>query len=267
VTVPHADPSRDPVPAAPPTDGPPPVPVDGAPLAGPPWPPPLPGIAPHEGRRSRTVLVAGLVALVVAGAGLGLGYVWQLIAPRVGVIRVAEGFVYADAEPEQAVAADAWFGFLGVGAGVVLTVLAWVLLRRYRGVAMLIALVLGSLAGAWLAWWLGVRLGAAQFDAVRATAAIGERVNAPLGLRLTDLDRNELWPPKVTGVATAQAFAAAITYTMLAGFSAHPSLRGPDPILSLTPYPLPQPAPEPDPGQATAPDPVEEPAPDQAERP
>jgi hypothetical protein len=185
--------------------------------------------------------------------------VWQLIAPRVGVIRVAEGFVYADAEPEQAVAADVWFGFLGIGAGVVITLLAWVLLRRYRGVAMLVGLVLGSLAGAWLAWWLGVRLGAAQFDAVRTTAAIGERVNAPLELRLTHLDRSQLWPPKVTGVATAQAFAAAITYTMLAGFSAYPSLRGPDRILSVAPYPLPQAEPVPDPVPEPTPDPVERP--------
>jgi hypothetical protein len=192
------------------------------PIVGMPQPPPV-----EPGERRRDLIAAVLVAIVVAAAGLGVGVLWLRLAPRLGIIKVADGFLYADAEPEEAIAADGVFGFLGVAAGVVVALLAWVLLRRYRGVAVLIGLVVGSLVGAWLAWWLGVRLGMAQFEAVRVSAPIGARVEAPLALRLTDLDRQAYWPPKVTGVVAAQALVAAATYTVLAGFSIHPGLRPP----------------------------------------
>ncbi len=173
-------------------------------------------------------MAAAITALVVAAAGLGVGVLWVQVAPRIGIIKVvAQGFIYADAEPEEAIAADGVFGLLGAGAGILVALLAWVLLRRYRGVAMLIGLVVGSLVGAWLAWWLGVRLGMAQFEAVRDTAPIGARLEAPLALRLTDLDRDAYWPPKLTGVVAAQALVAVATYTILAGFSIHPGLRPP----------------------------------------
>ena len=180
---------------------------------------------PEDPRRKGTLISSVVLGLVVAAAGPGIGALWAQFAPRVAVIKVAQGFVYADAEPEQAIGADAWFAFLGLGVGVVLTVLAWLVLRRYRGVAMIIGLVAGSLVAAWLAWWLGIRLGRSEFDALRATAAVGTRLDAPLVLRLTDLDRGALWPPKPTGVIAAQALAAAITYTVLAGFSVYPGLR------------------------------------------
>ena len=207
-----------------------PVPAPDAPSVGP-WPesgPPeqwLPPEVPEDPRRKGTLVSSAIVALVVAGGGLGIGGLWVLLAPRVAVVKVAQGFVYADAEPEEAIAGDTWFLVLGVAAGLVFTVLAWVVLRRYRGVAMLVALVVGSLVGAWLAWYVGIRIGLAQFEAVRDTVAVGTRVDAPLVLRLTELDRHHLWPPKATGVVAAQALTAAIVYTMLAGFSIHPNLR------------------------------------------
>jgi hypothetical protein len=179
------------------------------------------------GERARSVRAGALAAVLVAVAGLGIGLLWLGLAPRLGIIKIAEGFIYADKDPEEAIAADAVFGFLGLGAGVVVAVLGWVLLRRYRGVAVLTGLVVGSLIGAWLAWWLGVRLGMAQFEAARDSAPIGGRIEAPLGLRVTNLDRNAYWPPQVTGVVAVQALGAAITYTMLAGFSIYPGLRPP----------------------------------------
>jgi hypothetical protein len=182
---------------------------------------------PEDPRRLGTLVAAVISGLVVAAAGLGIGLLWAHVAPRVGVIKVPQGFVYADAEPEQAIGADAWFAFLGLGAGLVFTVLSWIVLRRFRGVALMIGLVLGSLVGAWLAWWLGIRIALSDFEAIRDTVAVNTRVNAPLVLRMTDLDRHALWPPKPTGVVAAQALAAAITYTVLAGFSVRPSLRPP----------------------------------------
>jgi hypothetical protein len=133
-------------------------------------------------RRPRwTALVLSVWATVVAASGLGLGWLWAELAPRVTVIKVDGGFVYADPEPEQAVAADGWFALLGAAAGVVLALLAWVVLRRYRGPAVLLALTVGSLVSAGLALWLGHRIGQAQFAAVRDSAAIGSRLQAPWG--------------------------------------------------------------------------------------
>ena len=94
--------------------------------------------------------MAALVALGVAAFGGVVGWVWSEVAPRLQVIKAGEGLLYADAEPEQPIAADGWFFLLGLGLGIVLAVLAWVLLRRYRGAAMLAGLTVGSLVGAML---------------------------------------------------------------------------------------------------------------------
>jgi hypothetical protein len=123
------------------------------------------------------------------------------------------------------VAADGWFALLGVVAGVLVATLAWLLLRHRRGVTVLIPLVLGSLIGAWLGWRLGIRLDTADFEALATSAPVGTRLDAPLSLRITDLDRDQWWLPKVTGVIVSQALAAAVTYTTLAGFASDPDLR------------------------------------------
>src|SRR5690606_37325820 len=111
-----------------------------------------------------------------------------------------------------------WFGLLGLIAGVLVAVLAWRLLRHRRGVVVLAALVLGSLVGGWFGWWLGVRLESAAFEARAAATPVGDRLDAPLSLRMTDLSREHPWPvevngdgitERVTGVIVAQALAAA----------------------------------------------------------
>jgi hypothetical protein len=73
---------------------------------------------------------------------------WLVVGSRarIDVVRVAQGFIYADTEPEQPVAADGYFAFIGLAVGVVITVLVWFALRRHRGVLMMIALALGR-------WW------------------------------------------------------------------------------------------------------------------
>jgi hypothetical protein len=175
----------------------------------------------------RSALVMIATAVVVAALGAPLGWLWSVLAPRVGYIKTDGGFLYADSEPEQAMAADGWFLIIGAAAGLVLAVLVWVALRRYRGVAMLAALTVGSLGGAMLAWWLGHRIGMSQFNQANAAAVNGDRIDGPLGLRITNLTARQGWKPLLTGVAAGQALVAALVYTCLAGFSVYDNLRGP----------------------------------------
>ena len=184
-----------------------------------------------KGRLGPSFAVAGLAAVVV---GVAVGQVWRLVAPHVPIIKLERGFAYAEGQPEQAVAADGWFGLLGVIAGVLLAIMAWRVLRYRRGAVVLAVLVLGSLVGGWLGWWLGVRLEMAAFETRAAATAVGERLDAPLSLRITDLSREHPWPVEInsdgitertTGVIVAQALAVAFTYTVLAGFAANPDLR------------------------------------------
>jgi len=184
----------------------------------------------------KRVLTPVLVTLVVAASGFALGWLWNALSPRVALFKVEGGFVYAEAEPEQALAADGWFLILGAAAGVLFAALAWTL-RVHRGPVMLLALTVGSLGAAWIAWWFGIHIGLAELNAARDAAPIGARVQAPIGLRITDLDRHSAWQPLLTGVVAVQALAAAFCYTAFAGFSRYPSLRGHDPTPEWPVYP------------------------------
>lgn len=189
------------------------------------WGDPVPVVTAEPPRRRRTVLVSLLVALSTAVLGVGVGLLWRVLAPHLTVRKLEQGFAYIEAQPEQPVAADGWFAFLGLAAGVLAALVAWFALRHRRGALVMAGLVLGSLVGGWLGWWLGVRLEVAAFETLVASTPVGGLLDAPLSLRITDLDRMQLWPPKATGVVVAQALAAAFLYTSLAGFAADPDLR------------------------------------------
>ena len=188
-----------------------------------------PGPDRRSAGRLGTVVAAVVAGVVVAASGPLLGWLWASLAPRIPIIKVESGFIYAESEPEQAVAADGWFIILGAAAGVIFAVLAWMLLRRFRGVSILAGLALGSLVAAVIATWLGHKIGLDQFTAIRDAAAVGDRIEAPLGLRTTDLDPKQWYIPKVTGVVAVQALVAVFVYTCLSGFSSYADLRGPTP--------------------------------------
>lgn len=203
-----------------------------------PWQPPSPAPtsvltmenpATPSRRRLLDAVAPVALAVVVAAFGPVLGWIWAAVAPRIEIIKTDGGFLYAHEEPEEAIAADGWFAILGAAAGLVFAVLAWVVLRRYRGVGVLLALVVGSLAAAVLAWRVGDTIGYAEFARAREVAAEGAHLYAPLGLRITDVTGDGLGLLQPTGVVAVQALVAAFVYTVLAGFSSYPDLRSPDP--------------------------------------
>ncbi len=192
--------------------------------------------------RGRQALIPVAIVLAVAAFGVAVGWLWAEIAPRVPVVKADGGrYYYGVAEPEQAVAGDGWFLVLGVIVGVLLAIAAWVLLRRYRGYVMMAALGLGSILGAWVAWFVGYKIAMTEFTRVAATTPVDGRLNAPLELAMTNMNPHKWWFPGLTGVIVAQALAAVLVYTILAGFSAFEDLG------TRRPVPLP---PEPEPAEA-----------------
>ncbi|WP_425413374.1 DUF2567 domain-containing protein [Micromonospora pallida] len=199
--------------------------------------------------------VAGVLVLLTV-LGVPLGLLWAALAPGTPVIKTADGAVYAEAQPEQPIAADGWFSLLGLGFGVLVALGLWTLLRRHRGPLELLAGALGSLGAALVAWQLGRRIGLDTFQRLLVEAPVGRHFDKPADLRAGGIDQVLGVLPVPYGNLLLPAFAVAVTYTLLAGWSRWPSLR-PEPVeVSWVPAGTPAPAAAPEP-----------PAPDAAEPP
>ncbi|TDB72343.1 DUF2567 domain-containing protein, partial [Micromonospora sp. KC723] len=212
------------------------VPPDTGPQAGP-WPPPElawpPAYAGSHGpveppRRGVAVAAATLLGLTALGVPLGL--LWAAVAPDTPVIKTADGAIYAQTQPEQPIAADGWFSLLGLGFGVLVAIGLWVVLRRRRGPAMLGVAALGALGASLVAWQLGRRIGLSAYERLLAGAPDGTAFSKPADLRAGGIEWVFGGLPVPFGNVLLPAFAAAVTYTLLAGWSRWPSLR-PEPEL------------------------------------
>ena len=163
----------------------------------------------------RTALVAVLSAAVVLALGAPLGLLWAWLAPSVPVVDTGDNIVVNDPSPEQYIAADGWYTLLGLGFGLLVAAVAWLLLRRDRGPFLLLGVVAGTLgAGYYIAPWIGEMIGRSGYEHWRTIATRGATYLAP---------------PEVhsTGPKLVSAFAAAIVLTLLAGWSNDPDLDQP----------------------------------------
>ncbi|MGS2615279.1 DUF2567 domain-containing protein [Micromonospora sp. LZ34] len=190
----------------------------GWPGAGQPDEPDLP--------RRRAVRLGALAVLALTLLGAPLGLLWAAFAPDTPVVKAPGGAVYAQPQPEQPIAADGWFSLLGLGFGVLAAVALWFVLRRVRGPVGLLAATLGALGAALVAWQVGRRIGLATFERLLETAPDGQAFTKPADLRAGGLE----WFVVPHGNLLLPAFGAAVTYTLLAGWSRWPSLR-PEPEL------------------------------------
>jgi hypothetical protein len=164
----------------------------------------------------RTVLVAVLSGVAVFVLGGPLGLIWAWLAPNVPVLDAGQsGIVVNDPSPEEYIAADGWYTLLGLGFGLLVAIVAWLVLRRDRGPFLLLGVVLGTLgAGYLIGPWIGGLIGKSGYHHWQATAAQGATYLAP---------------PEVhsVGPKLVPAFAAAIVLTLLAGWSNDPDLDQP----------------------------------------
>lgn len=212
----------------------PPSPDQPQPSSWPPAPalPPVlpPGLVTFGERevRRRPVL-AGVLAVagaaVIAGLGAPLGWLWALIAPDVPVEMTADGPVLAEPQPEEYFAGDGWFLALGAAFGLLVAVLAWYLLRRIRGPVGIVMLVVGGVGAALLAWYVGRHIGLAEYHRLVTSAPVGSRFGKPPDLRIKQLRLWHGFLPVIRGLLLLPAFTAAVTYTLMAGWSRYATLR------------------------------------------
>ncbi|MEV2241345.1 DUF2567 domain-containing protein [Micromonospora sp. NPDC049891] len=205
----------------------------------------------RPGGPGRVVAFGAATVLVMGLLGAPLGWLWAAIAPATPVIKSGDGAVYGQAQPEQPIAADGWFSLLGLVFGVLAALAVWFLLRRYRGPVGLVVAAAGGLAAALVAWQLGRRVGLSGYQRLLETAPDGTRFSKPADLRAGGIELFLGVLPVPYGNVLLPAFAAAVTYTLLAGWSRWPSLRPePEPDLAwlaAQPPAAPKPAgPEPD---------------------
>jgi hypothetical protein len=186
--------------------------------------------APARPRLLRVLGVAALVAVVLAVLGAPLGLLWKAIAPGVPLVKTAEGARLVDPQPEEFVAADGWFTLLGLGFGVVAAIVLWMVLRRYRGPAVLAGIAVGTVGAGLVAWWLGSKLALDDFDQVVAAAQVGQALSRPPELRAGGFEWLYDVIPTLRGDVLIPAFGAVVMYTLLAGWSKYPGLS-PEPEL------------------------------------
>jgi hypothetical protein len=186
-----------------------PVNAHGPALPGMPWPPfALPRRPAPVTWRDAAVALA--VALVVAALGAPLALLWAAIGPHAEIVRVEGGPTLYDYNTEAFVGGDVTFGAIAIGMGVVVGAGAW-LLRRWRGPALVVALAVGSIAGAWITWKLGQRIGLSEYRELINSAQVGDRFEQPMKLR-------------AQGLLFLQATVAVIVYVVNAAWSHRPDL-------------------------------------------
>lgn len=174
-----------------------------------------PAAPPPDRSLRRTLTTAALVVLVLAAAGAPLGVLWRFVAPAVPVINAGDGrIVVNDPAPEEYIASDGWFALLGLGFGVVAAIVAWQVLRRFRGPWLLVAVTAGCLAAPVVAWRTGRLIGLGAYAGWRTSSAQGATYDAPPDLH-------------AYGILLVPAFAAVILLTLLAGWSNDPELDRP----------------------------------------
>jgi hypothetical protein len=192
-----------------------------------------------------------VLALILLGAPLGL--LWHALAPGVPLVKTANGVILTQPEPEEFIAADGWFSLLGLGFGVLAAIAVWLILRRYRGPVGMVVVILGAIGAATLAWRLGREIGLSGYHRLLQSAPVGATFAKPPDLRAGGFEWLYGVIPAIHGDLLLPAFGAAVTYTLLAGWSRWPTLQPEPPTLNwdLLAPPAPKAAPEP-PGPGAA---------------
>jgi hypothetical protein len=127
------------------------------------------------------VFVAALAGSALLGVVAGL--IWAAVAPRAVFQEVARGEAQlVNAESSAFIVADVWFCAIAVAGGLVTGILGYRFLIRRAGWIAAAGLVLGAVAAAVLALWIGENIGLGTYNHLLATSQNGAFFHASLGL-------------------------------------------------------------------------------------
>lgn len=171
----------------------------------------------------------GLAVLVVVGAlGFPMGWLWQAIAPHTPAVREADGAYLTVPEAEHRIADEGWYLILMIALGLVVAVVAWIVLRRFRGPALIVGLTLGAVACGIVTWKFGHQFGYDHarrlIDATNWTGGSTDFV-LPVDLRVAKIGLWHGWLPFARGDVLAMPITTLLLSLLLVGFSPYPALR------------------------------------------
>ena len=122
-------------------------------------------------------LAGSAVLGVVAGA------IWAAVTPRALLQEVGRGEAQlVNAESSAFITADAWFCLIMVAGGLLTGIAGYRLLVRRAGWPAAAGLVLGAVAAALLALWVGENIGLGSYHHLLATSSNGTYFRASLAL-------------------------------------------------------------------------------------
>jgi hypothetical protein len=123
----------------------------------------------------------------VAGSavlGVVAGVVWAAVAPRALLQEIGRGEAeLVNAESNAFILADVWFCLIAAIGGVITGLAGYRLLVRRAGWPAAAGLVLGAVAAALLALWVGENIGLGTYNHLLASSPGGTFFRASVGLR------------------------------------------------------------------------------------
>ncbi len=125
------------------------------------------------------------MAALAGSAVLGIvaGLIWVAVAPRALLQEVAVGEAdLVNAESSAFIVADAWFCLLSVVGGLITGILGYRFAVRRAGWTAAAGLILGAVAAALLALWIGETIGLGTYNHLLATSRNGTFFRSSLAL-------------------------------------------------------------------------------------
>jgi hypothetical protein len=137
---------------------------------------------PRERLHLSDLYAAVTTTAVVVLLGAPVGVLWAALAPRVAVVKVAQGVDLQMPETKAFVGADGSFLLITLGVGLLCGIVAAYLGRRQApGVAL--GLAAGGVLAALVAWKVGHRIGYDAYTQLRDVAKVGATGSAYLQVR------------------------------------------------------------------------------------
>jgi len=115
--------------------------------------------------------------------GIVAGLIWGAVAPRALLQEVGRGQAeFVNVETSAFIVADAWFCLIVVVGGLITGILGYRFLVRRTGWTAAAGLVLGAVAAALLALWIGENTGLGTYNHLLATSRNGVLFHSSLAL-------------------------------------------------------------------------------------